>query len=363
MSLRLSLRCRSSRPGNAKGDGLRACPARMRGMTNTSSTTAAREAARRTDGRFGEQARDEGSVQLAPWVDRLDALDHGYVPGKAVRTRPGSFDPQTWWDEHFLTAEYGDLDGSKTYPKMPDDNTPSMHSGRSLTGHRRTSRMCYRGAGATLTMPSVASIRRFAGEQNGASFDIPVTITTPDGRTVSGWVRSTPRSTGWSCRAIGFAGDDAAYAGEAVSALLEARRPTRALAEVGDLLARHTARLRAAGTTVRGVDSSWVGSLGYDSKTQTMVMTTQRGDRYGFSMTPSEFSEVAASRSPGRIFNQMVKGKHDRVQVNQCSGCGRWLSAQGHVCSGVTPRPGQPSVYEQQARARAALRLRQVLGG
>ena len=273
----------------------------------------------------------------------------GYV--EPARISAG-IDPNTtayrreWWDQTFTLGEYGDARGD--YPQMPDDYTPSMTTGRSLEGNRRTHRMCYRGIGVALRMPSATSIKRYATNEGSATFDVPVSASYPGG-SVTGWVRVTRGANGtWATRGLGFSPEDSAYVAEAVQAVLEARRPSRALQEVGDLLDRRRARAAALGTRVEVANSQWIRRLGYDKSTSTMVMVTGRS-LYGFTVPPEVYQAMSESHSPGRIYNEVIKGRARRVEVRECLHCHRYSTAgTGHRCPpregprNLTRRRGQP---------------------
>jgi hypothetical protein len=86
--------------------------------------------------------------------------------------------------------------------------------------------------GYTLRMPSATSIKAFDRE-TGGTFDVPVSARDAAGRTVSGWVRVTHHRGGWTSTPVGdFGPRTGARVAESVAAVLEARRPSRALDEV-----------------------------------------------------------------------------------------------------------------------------------
>lgn len=274
------------------------------------------------------------SLSDPAWEARLAQLQRaGFIKAASMRTTldPGhATNRQQWWGHSFVTAEYGHHEGG--IEQMPDDNTPAMTPGRSRTGHRRTHRMAYRGQQVTLRMPSATAIRRFAGQSRNRTFDAPASAQTPAG-THHGWVRLTPGTDGrWDAQGLGFDGNQEVYVAEAARAVLESRRPSRALAQVGGLIERRYQREQAQGVTNTPVPSTWIRSLGYDKTTTTMVMTTS-GRVYGYHVRPDTYHAVAHSYSPGRAFNHVVKGRAPRVQVRQCPRCARFTSsAAGHQC-------------------------------
>ena len=137
-------------------------------------------------------------------------------------------------------------------------------------------------------------------------------------------------------------GPSGPQAAEAVSALLEARRPTRALADVGDLLEARREKIAAVGVRTNRVRSTWVNGLGYDRAGQTMVMTTRR-EVYGYHVDASIYARIERAPSPGAAFNALVKGRTKRVEVVCCGRCGRFhLAEAAHRCPTVeAPRPGR----------------------
>jgi len=263
-----------------------------------------------------------------------------YVPAVAVRGGP---DPRSaggrelWWGAHFLTAEYGGRARQGRvgeYPQMPDDYTPGMTSGQALSGHRRTHRMAYsnHAGGFTLRMPSATSVKAFDGEVGG-TFDVPVSARGAAGRTVSGWVRVTHHRGGWAGTPVGdFGPRTGAQVAESVVAVPEARRPSRALDQVGDLLARRRERERAQGVPVSAVRSSFIAGVGYDKATGTMAVAMTGGRLYGYQVPPEVHRAVAQSGSPGGAYNALVKGT-GRAGIARCAQCGRFYpDTAGHRC-------------------------------
>ena len=89
-------------------------------------------------------------------ADRRERIRAGGDVSPAAAPR-ASVDPRSsayvhdWWEAEHATAEYGNEAGA--YPQMPDDYTPSQGLGNALSGHRRTHRMAYSGAGVSMRMP------------------------------------------------------------------------------------------------------------------------------------------------------------------------------------------------------------------
>lgn len=278
---------------------------------------------------------DEPSEFKEEMAARRDTLARrGYVPPKALNS---TIDPHTtahrteWWDRAFAIAEYGNKKGD--YAQMPDDFTPSGGSGSAISGHRRTHRMAYQGSGVVMRMPSVTSIKRYESEVGG-TFDVPVTATYPGGD-VAGWVRVTRTDDGsWATRGLGFPPEASAYVAESVQCVLESRRPSRALSEVGDLLERRRQRAARLGIKMQTVaTSSWVRATGYDSASSTMVMSTSSAANYGYTVPISVYKELSEGKAPGRVFNTLVKGRAPRIEVVQCPNCQRFYgSGNDHRC-------------------------------
>ncbi|MHB8318133.1 MAG: hypothetical protein ACYDEP_02710 [Acidimicrobiales bacterium] len=310
---------------------------------------------------------DSGLDTFTEFVDsRKAALKTlGYVQPTAapVVINPNSTaHRREWWETNFAAAEYGNSSGS--YAQMPDDWTPSKSLGNSIDGFRRTHRMSYVGAGVTLRMPSVSSIRSFSnasvdGKRPGETFDVPVSAQFPGGA-ISGWVRVVRGADGtWGTKGLGFTREQSAYVAESVQCVLEARHPSRALSEVGDLLERRRQRAAALGAVPQQVRSGWIKDVGYDQATSTMVMSTNvnSGARhYGFRVPFKAFQRLIQSKRPGAVFNSTIRGHSKRVTVSECEKCGRFTA------DGVSHRcPPKPSPRHEMIQR--VNRVRQHLTG
>jgi len=284
---------------------------------------------------------------------RAELIEQGYAPAMAG---PSSTDPRSragirrWWDEHRLTAEIRD---GAAYAQMPDDFTPSMTGGHALSGHRRTHRMLYEGAGIALRMPSVASIKRFAAESGETSFDVPVEAVGEAGNAISGHVRVTREGAGaWSVHSLNMPTQAAPKITEAVASVLEARRPSMALAAIGDLAESRRERIARTGSTIRRpATQSWITGVGYNQSAGEMVV--QIGDRrYGYHVAPDAFEAVANATSPGSVYNRLVKGS-ERFDLETCADCGRcYNSARGHTCMRVGAASTTDKPYNVRVRGR-----------
>lgn len=293
---------------------------------------------------------------LAARRRRLANRQTGYVEATAVRTGENprmAGEPATWWDTHFVTAEYGAAGGD--YRQMPDDFTPRGTGGHALSGRRRTHRMAYRSPDGSfaIRMPSATSVKAFE-QQTGSTFDVPVSAVSADGRTVSGWVRVTRSGNTWAVTELGEFGPSGVEVSEAVSCILEARRPTRALAQAGDLRRRRADRVAANGVTVVPVSSGFIDTIAYDKGSGLMGVTI-RGKTYGYQVPESAFDAVRGDRSPGRAYNKLVKGR-PRMAVCKCPQCGRFSSATiPHACPlGHRERSGNRFAHNDAARVAAA---------
>jgi hypothetical protein len=306
-----------------------------------------------------EDARPALNIPAVALARHQQLASLGFVPARGTEA---AGDPRSaagredWWNYNFRAAEYGHADGE--YPQMPDDNTPARGAGQSLSGHRRTHRVAYAGAEVTVRMPSVTAIKRFQRQSGHPTFDVPISAIYPDG-SAQGWVRVTAGPDGrWAATPLGFHDAQAAgYIAESVVSVLEARRPTRALAEVGDLLARHRERLTGGdGIALTRPDSSWIDGLGYDPGAGVMVMTT-RGREYGYRVPPSVYEAVINSPSPGAAYTRWVRNRAERVGIERCGNCNHFYdpAVQAHRCR---IRPAPRSATGDNSRARAAVSRR-----
>ena len=207
-------------------------------------------------------------------------------------------------------------------------------------------------------MPSATSIKAFERE-TGGTFDVPVSARDAAGRTVAGWVRVTHHRGGWASTPVGdFGPRTGAQVAESVAAVLEARRPSRALNEVGDLLARRRERQRAQGVPVSAVKSTFIAGVGYDKATGTMAVAMTGGRLYGYQVPPEVHRAVAESTSPGGAYNALVKGT-GRACIARCATCGRFYpDTARHLCPiRHTERPATPRNDRAREAAAAMSRM------
>ncbi|HEX9226816.1 MAG TPA: hypothetical protein VF885_09170 [Arthrobacter sp.] len=318
----------------------------------------------RTQGRFAHwQARESSGITLDLQKNRLTFAErfekfkrNGFIAATtldAVQSPSTTKDRDEWWNREFVAGEYGK--SGKGYPQMPDDFTPAKSLGQAMSGNRRTHRMNYKNGDVDLRMPSATAIKRFSGENGNPTFDVPVSVSVKGGAPKQGWVRVT--KTGpqtWSTTALGDTQDEnSEILGEAVAAVLEARRPTMALHAAGDLLERRKARQAAEGQEMSGIKSTFIDEIGYDEGSSTMA--TQIGDKiYGHTVPKSFFESVANSERPGTLFNKLIK-QNVQTEISRCQQCGRFSAASiQHTCpQSHKPVSGIGEDHLERARLRA----------
>lgn len=288
---------------------------------------------------------------------RQALLERGFVPATPGRSIAGS--PRNagradeWWNEALMRAEVR-LDG-KDIPQMPDDNTPSQGQGRSLVGRRRTYRKLYQSGEIAVRMPSAAAIRRYSQEVGGATFDVPITAEGPAGNPISGYVRVTETRPGqWNVAPVNLPRGAEAKVAEAVNAVLEARRPTFALTDVehaGGLLARARERRAASGVQLADIDSGWIRGAGYNDETGEVVLDLQ-GRRYAYEVPRGVYEYVMQAPSPGRAYNELIKGSYPSHPVTKCTRCDRsYREATPHACTAQRTDTGIVPIHNARVRA------------
>lgn len=304
----------------------------------------------------GLQLHQVAAIDGALFAARREQLEQaGYVPAvatEAVVSPTTTARRDQWWDTHFLQAEYAEEDNG--YPQMPDNYTPGMTGGRAISGHRRTHRMSYSAGGVAVRMPSRTSIARYSAENGNNTFDVPVSVSLPSGD-VQGWVRVTKAGPGrWETTGVGFSGDAEVSVAESVSASLEGRSATMKPQSFNDLIERRKQRISEQGFEMSEVTSTWIDSVGYDRNSGVLATMTSAGRMYGHKVPEGTFAALTSSRSPGALFNKLVKG-NDRTGVERCDECGRYKAAEAaHTCAAGHKAPtGAPDAHSGAARARA----------
>lgn len=318
--------------------------------------------ARHNDGTFGNKIGAAANVMLAANTGteahherlarelnerRARLQKEGYAAATAQlaladvrRTARDEDQREKWWDQEFVIGEFG-VEGTGTHELMPDDYTPGMTFGRSAEGNRRTHRMLYEGAGVAVRMPSATAIKRFSAEKKNRTFDVPVSVEV-DGQQVAAHVRITKNGPNqWGVSALGLKGVQGEKVAEAVSAVLEARRPSVALRQVDDLIVRRRERLAQAGAKMNPVKSQFIESMGYNEAGSEMYvnMGGQNKDgsprRYAYRVPRDVYHAVAGAESVGKAYNNFVKkggapliagGKDNPVQVAVDEKTGRFYN-------------------------------------
>lgn len=296
-------------------------------MQISAQAEAAREVARnRGTGRFGEQQHSAPETTLPVTTEsllesrRAQLAALGFVPAAPQLKLAAAPDADTWWKRTTSIAEAGQ------YEVMPR---------RSADGKAARLRV-YEGHDTKVRMPSVASIRRHAAEV-GTTFDVPVEAMTPHGP-ITGHVRVTSNGGGrYSVSAVQMPREHGEYVAESVLASLEARRPSRGLSEVRDILSRRRERLASQGVRVKPVESGWIRGVGYNPHDEQLVMDLQ-GRVYGYHVDRETYEDMMTSHSIGQAYNALVKKTAPKFEVAQHEvgegGCGNFYYTGGpeHRC-------------------------------
>jgi len=282
-------------------------------------------------------SRSESHVELsAPLELSIDHLadrerilaEAGYVPAIALRAAEveTTSHRDAWWAGQELAGEYGHSDGA--YRKFPQN----WVSGRD-DAPTRAPRIRYGAGEVTLRMPSVTGIKSFEAT-HGDTFDVPVSANYPDADVpVQGWVRVTREGDRWHATGVGFPGDADVQVAEAVSAVLEARRPRIDPRLAGDMIERRREREASYGSPIMPVDSGWIEGVGFDAASQVVVVATDAGRTLGYMATRDVYEAVARADSPGSAYNALLKRRADRAPVQRCGNCGRFSAAGAtHAC-------------------------------
>lgn len=307
----------------------------MTGMTISAQQQIAREAARTRIGRFGEQQHSAPEATLLAPVTtesllearRKQLTELGFVPAQPQLRLAETKSADIWWKRTTSIAEAGQ------YELMPRQDD----AGRSV--RLRT----YEGRDTQVKMPSVSAVRRHAA--SGATFDVPVEAITPHGP-ITGHVRVTANGNGrYSVSAVRMPAEHGEYVAESVLASLEARRPSRGLSEVRDILTRRRERLASQGVRVKPVDSSWIQGVGYNPYDEQLVMNLQ-GRMYGYHVDRETYEDMMTSHSIGQAYNALVKKTAPKFAVEQHDvadgGCGNFYYAgTEHRCPSYHNAPAR----------------------
>ncbi len=322
-------------------------------------------------GQYAENSHDEAPSALsgADLNQRGRALLFGkHVKAVAAEQKPGGDRADQWWDQQFAIGEYEGKDSEASFPKMPDDNTPSALSGRdiagkSLSGKLRTYRRRYKGEnGIEVQMPSATSIKRYSDSISDGTFDVPVSVTRPDGSTVDGWVRVTRHGKdSWSTSALGFADTDEVNVAESVAAVLEARSPRSSLRGIQNFAARRAERAASAGVPFEKIErSSFITGLSYVPGSG--VAAVRIGNRtYGYSnVDPETYLRLRSAPNLGSAYNSMLKQNPNvsaSFPIPSCEKCGNMYPPKAvHKCPDKHSKAsiGLGQDYNNAARQRAA---------
>ncbi|WP_018185925.1 KTSC domain-containing protein [Microbacterium sp. 77mftsu3.1] len=289
-----------------------------------------REAARsRATGRFGGQQHSAPEAVLPVTTEsllesrRAQLAALGFVPAQPQMKLADTESADLWWKRTESIAEGG------RYDLMPR---------RDETGKSARLRT-YEGTDTKVRMPSVSAVRRHAA--SGQTFDVPVEAVTPHGP-ITGHVRVTHNGNGrYSVSAVGMPAEHAEYVAESVLASLEARRPSRALSDVRDILLRRRERLASQGVRMKAVDSSWIQGVGYNPNDEQLVMNLQ-GRFYGYRVDRETYEDMMSSYSIGAAYNALVKKVAPKFEVTQHEECGNYFYAGAeHRCPSVHNAPRQ----------------------
>ena len=316
------------------------------------------------DGKFVDREQTPPAVTLG--IDgmtdeqreqrRAALTECGFIPavsGSAEKSGVTARRVNTWWDSHFVRAEY--RPDSTGYPQMPDDYTPKRAGGQSIEGNRHTHRMVYTNDQVSLRMPSATSIKRYAAE-TGSTFDVPVTATFPGGD-ISGWVRVTKNGpNAWSAQGLNFPDGDSAMVSEAVGAILEARRPSTALREVPDLMVRRAERIASGGHRLQeSPKESFISGAGYD-RTRGVLAVKIGGRTYGYKAKPDRVRAFSNAHNIGQAYNRLIKGTKS-AEVVECDKCNRFnLAGEVHRCPSAHKPPLTILIEATVAARKAAIR-------
>ncbi len=299
------------------------------------------------NGQWVDERNTPSGVSL---IERLDAMDDGADVRATVTASPLSAHTtkgiEDWWNRAFLT---GETNHRGSVPRMPDDNTPNMHTGLSVTGHRRTYRRRYDVGDGTIRMPSRTAINRFLTDNDLTAVDVPVLLS-ENGRDTQAFVRVTRNNMGqFEAWALGTSGELDVRMSESVMAALERRH--REVASVDDLIARRSQRRSLYGVRVDGSNgTSFISGLAYDETSSTVTVAI--GDRaYQYVADRRVYEQMQRSNAPGHVFNDQLRGKIASRRLDKCPSCGRF-AGQDHVCPIAAPASYASSTFIQHIGAK-----------
>lgn len=261
-------------------------------------------------------------------VSRADA-DVAVPQARFVETNGSPQSAEQWWQKASQLT-----DSTGTVPTMGrDDGRPQ----------RRT----YSGDDYSITMPSHASVRRFAAQvaertgDESRPFEMPIEYTGPDGSPTMSAVRVSKKGRSFEVTMPSdFDPERKVQVSESVRATLESRRPTLNREHTAQLIATYRHRASGTGVETRKAASTWIKEMGYNADAQqaTFVMSPSKNNptgAYVYDMDPETWGRMSTSSSAGKAYNTYVrKAGNASVDVAvQCEDCGRYFgSSATHRC-------------------------------
>ena len=261
-------------------------------------------------------------------VSRADA-DVAVPQARFVETDGSPQSAEQWWQKASQLT-----DSTGTVPTMGrDDDRPQ----------RRT----YSGDDYSITMPSHASVRRFAAQvaertgDESRPFEMPIEYTGPDGSPTMSAVRVSKKGRSFEVTMpSGFDPERKVQVSESVRATLESRRPTLTREHTAQLIASYRHRASGTGVETRKAASTWIKEMGYNADAQqaTFVMSPSKNNptgAYVYDMDPETWGRMSSSSSTGKAYNTYVrKAGNASVDVAiQCEDCGRYYgTSTTHSC-------------------------------
>lgn len=261
-------------------------------------------------------------------VSRADA-DVAVPQARFVETDGSPQSAEQWWQKASQLT-----DSTGTVPTMGrDDGRPQ----------RRT----YSGDDYSITMPSHASVRRFAAQvaertgDESRPFEMPIEYTGPDGSPTMSAVRVSKKGRSFEVTMPSdFDPERKVQVSESVRATLESRRPTLTREHTAQLIATYRHRASGTGVETRKAASTWIKEMGYNADAQqaTFVMSPSKNNptgAYVYDMDPETWGRMSESHSTGKAYNIYIrKAGNSSVDVAvQCEDCGRYYgTSTTHSC-------------------------------
>lgn len=274
-------------------------------------------------GQFGSTARGEADVPFDVPSDGGSSGHQRFVED------PSASSASAWWDQ---ASQLMDQTG----------RVPTM--GRESERSRRGT---YRGEDYSITMPSHASVKRFArtvqqktGDES-RPFEMPMEYKGPDGRSVMTAVRVSKQGKRFEVTLPSdFDESRRAEVSEALRANLESRSPRASATSTRDIVQRFRDRALRRGTQTQEVASAWVREMGYDPDTERMTMVAKPTKNnptgaYVYKIDPDTWRSIAQDPSPGRAYDREIRraGNTSIDHAVQCGDCNRWYGTSvQHVC-------------------------------